>query len=625
MSCGLEDLDSAVQWPEGLRILDLSRNRLRSFPLGTDQLLYLEKVNLSGNLIREVDASILQLPNLNKLYLLNNPIANVPKVICREGVAKMRRYFEVEPLPPPPPFSDARQLPQLPPVRPRMRTLQFSESAESGYDSGAKLASSTSSSCSSLNNVGIDEEMEEADLPVWPQFSWEDLPGGYAEVCKEPLCQIFLPEGWRKRVDIKIVKDISLHPWTEPNQLLITPVVQISPHGFFFDSENPAIMVLSHCTRALDSAHQLVPLCSNTAPSQAPIWERLEPGNNCRVFQDCVMFTTTHFSLFAVLLVLPYPTAVAQISPEDGGTLSIPDFPGFSVHFPANCLTSHETCTFKATVYYTDLPYCPQNSQARASACVGLEPHGMHFTSPVQITLPIPDYTTIVSTFHDAHLQLWYAPFSSNGLFDWEMIDNAAISINEAPNGHTATFGVSHFSLFELLWSACRETVTRLGYGAGFLYRHLSSGASYVSVRCQVFMSPPLPDLSFGLLVTVYKFGEPLHSLSNYPWLLADTGSKHVFLRTGEVSVVLSGHFIPRGDLGESQELQREAMIDFSGQDFCLRFEFALRLMEDVGLPLQDHQLLGKLRVGPASGSAPIDLNLIKVHFDHRISSVIIV
>ncbi len=614
VNCGLEDLDTDIHWPERLTVVDLSRNKLRHFPPGMHRLFFLEKVNLSGNLIREVDPSVLRLPNLKKIYLLSNPVTNVPKVICREGVEKMRRYFRVEPLPFPstdlncsmPPTAKLAQIQ-------RVRALRCSESAaESGYDSCTR-AISTSTSCSSLQDFANPEEVGEDGIKMWPQFGPEDLPVGYTEVCKEPLCQVYLPGGCRQQVFIEVVKDISLHPSTRQNELLITPVVQISPHGLRFDSDTPAVVVLSHCTKPSHSDHRLVALCSNTASLQPPKWERME-STDCRVFQDCVVFTTTHFSLFAVVLVVPYPTATSQICPINGGTLTISDFPGFSVHFPANCINSPSPSTVQATVYYADSPYSPQDpSVAQASACIGLEPHGMKFITPVEITLPVPDYDSIVSSLHGARLQLWYSPCGGDGVFDWQVMEDAVISINEGRGGHTATFSVSHFSLFELVWSVCRETVARLGYGAGFVYRHLSSGASYVSVRCQVFMSPPLPDLSFGLLVIVYRFGEPLNDLSNYQWLLADTGNKHVFLRTGEIFVALSGHFSPRSDLGESDDLWREAIMDFSGQDFCLRFEFALRLREGVGLPLCDHQLLGKLRVGPPSGSAPIDLNLIKV------------
>ncbi len=622
VKCGLVELNITTQWPDKLKVLDLSRNKLRCFPQGMDRLLHLKKVNLSGNLIREVDPSVLRLPQLDKLYLLSNPIANIPKVVCREGVLGMRQYFKVEPLTTPGSNSSTSSF--LPPNRrasfDRVRNvlLHHSESAaESGYDSSAKLAS-TSTSCSSLNNLENEEgeEMEEGGLSLWPRFCQRALPDGYTEVCEASLCQVYLPEGCRQNISVDIVKDVSLHPRTRPNELLITPVIRISPHGLTFDSEKPAILVLSHCTKPSGCIHRLVPLCSSTAPSQPPVWERMAPTTECEIFKNCVMFTATHFSLFAVVSVLPYPTAAAQIDPNDGGTLFVPDFPGFSVRFPANCIVSPDPSTsVQATVYYTDLPYCLQNALAQASASVGLEPHGIQFTTPVHVTIPVPDYTAIMATFRGAYLQLWYSPYDSDGLFDWELVEDAAISVSDSPNGYVATFSVSHFSLFELLWSVCRETVTRLGYGAGSLYQHLSSRASYVSVRCQVFMSPPLPDLSFGLLVTVYKFGEPLSDLSNYRWLLADTGSKHVFLRTGEVAVVLDGHFSPRSDLGESEELRREAVIDFSGQDFCLRFEFALRLREEVGLPLQDHQLLGKLRVGPPNGSAPIDLNLIKVDY----------
>ena len=125
-------------------------------------------------------------------------------------------------------------------------------------------------------------------------------------------------------------------------------------------------------------------------------------------------------------------------------------------------------------------------------------------------------------------------------------------------------------------------------------------------------MSQPLDDQTFGLLVAVYKFGEPLTTLSNYKWMLADTGSKHTFLKTGELLVSLEGCFEPRRDVGETV-LSRKAGIQFAGEDFCLRFEFALRLRDDVLFPLVDHQVIGKLYIRQWDRTTPVELNLIKV------------
>jgi len=80
----------------------------------------------------------------------------------------------------------------------------------------------------------------------------------------------------------------------------------------------------------------------------------------------------------------------------------------------------------------------------------------------------------------------------------------------------------------------------------------------------------------------------------------------------------VSANGVAMRTVGETT-LSRRAEIEFAGEDFCLRFEFALRL-RDLLLPLADHQLIGKLHIHQQDGTTPVELNLIKVskhHFHH--------
>ena len=608
VSCGLEELESDMMWPRGLRRIDLSRNQLTDFPSGIGRLLHLEALNVSGNRIHTLNLAVLRLPMLQTLHLLNNPIHNVPKHICREGVCEMRRYLNIEPMPVPVEDKDncVQSQSKIHSLSFKNLLLQYghrhvwSESTESGYNSPSQRLFS---SCSSLT----DQEDEDLDFQL-PVFTSYALPEGYTQACNTPLCQIYLPAEYGQNVCIEIVKDLSFHPQVCPNELLVTPVVRIVPHGLTFPSDRPAIVVLSHCTWP-NSQEVLVPLCSNTGLYEPPMWTKLEPGCNCEVFRDCITFSTTHFSLFAAVSVLPYPSTKADINNE-GGILTLPELPGFKVHVPPDSV-SDIPITVQATVYYADHIKSDHNLSL-ATACVGLEPHGMEFRTPILVSIPIPDFAAINTSFQDAQLQLWTSPYIDEHTLHWEQVPNALISVQEGVSGHIATFQVNHFSFFELLWTICRDTLQTLGYGASFVYRHLPSRTRYVSIRCQVFMSQPLDDQTFGLLVAVYKFGEPLTTLSNYKWMLADTGSKHTFLKTGELCVSLEGCFEPRRDIGETV-LSRRAEIQFAGEDFCLRFEFALRLRDDVLFPLVDHQIIGKLYIRQWDGTTPVELNLIKV------------
>ena len=614
VNCGLEELDSEMPWPKGLKRIDLSRNKLNKFPNGIACLMYLETLNISGNLIRTVDPAVLQLPSLQKLYLLNNPIQDIPRHVCRAGVSEMRRYLHVEPLPLPEEESEQlrsrRKSLSSKNLRKFLREHTWTESTESGYDSPYQRVLSTSS-CSSLSDIHHDLDLQ------WPTFHSDTLPKGYTQVASGSLCQVYLPEECGESVHIEIVKDLSLHPQVHSNELLITPVVRITPHGMMFPMDKPAIVALSHCARPRSQGQEeMVPLCSDTGLYEPPTWTRLESDHRCEVFHDCVTFSTTHFSLFAVVSVLPYPFAKAEINPDEGGILTVPELPGFELYIPPGSIDI--PVTLQATVYYANHTESDiDGNLSLATACVGLEPHGMEFTTPVCVSIPVPDFASIKASFQDAQLQLWCSPYINEHTFHWEHVSNTNISVQEGIelNGHVATFQVNHFSFFELLWTICRDTLQRLGYGASFVYNQLPSRTRYVSVRCQVFMSHPLNDLTFGILVAVYKFGDPLTELSNYKWKLADTGNKRMFLRTGELRVSLEGCFEPRGEVGETT-LSRRTDIEFSGEDFCLRFEFALRL-RDLPLPLADHQLIGKMHIHQWDGTTLMELNLIKVSRHH--------
>ena len=618
--CGLEGTKPDTPWPVHLRTVDFSRNRLRKIPLGFPSLLHLQKLNLSGNHIDHLDPTLLRIPHLEKLYLLKNPIKNMPKAICRSTVQEMRKFLQIQPLLLPPSgdsdaTSSTRALPIVGHRSLRSSLLQMRmESFESGYNSGAQLAST--SSCSSLESEGGRTE-DPALSPTWPKFSPSLLPHGYTEQYSSHsnLCQVFLPPGASGCAAVEEVNELSLHPRLPKNHLLITAVVRVSPHGMAFSADKPAILVLSHCTRPSAVCEERVAvLCSNTSHSQQPQWRQMPEDTPCTLYEKCVMFSTAHFSLFAVALVMPYHSASLIIGCNEGGKLTVPECPGFEVTVLAGSLPPGGGETITGTVYYTDppTPDCsdgPEAGLSLASPVVGLEPHGIQFIQPVTVSLPVPNYAAIMSAVHGASLQLWTAS-PSEGALQWSRVSGVDLSLEPSDGGtHTASFLVSHFSFFELLWDVCRDTLVRLGYGASLVYSSLR--ARYVAVRCQVFMTPPLQDLTFALLVVVYKFGEQLRQLGNYPWLLADSGERRVFLQTGELVAQLDGCFEPRRECGESG-LSQALRLSFSGQDFSLRFAFALKL-NSLQLPLQDYQAIGKLRMRQQNGATAMELNLIKV------------
>ena len=440
---------------------------------------------------------------------------------------------------------------------------------------------------------------------------------------------MYLPGDCKDEVSVEIVKDLCLYPTVQPNELLITPVVHIAPHGRKFSTEEPAIVILPHCTKPNgcngyeSTTQELTPVYSDSGLSQPPVWGKLDGDCDCETFHDCVLFKTTHFSLFAVISVLPYPTASISIGPNNGGLLTVPELPGFEVNLLP---TFGETITVTATVYYDDAPYnIESNKRALASPCIALEPHGTQFDSPVQISLPIPNYARILSHFPDAKLELWHAmagmEMESLEPINWKPFQsqNTNIFVTQRGDNHVLIFTTNHFSWWETLWDIGKRALQKIGLGTNIS----NSRTRYVSVRIQAFMSQPIrsqrggvADIqTFGLLVAVYKFGTPLSHLSNYPWSLLDTGSKRIYLQLGPLEVSIQGCFSALEYEDPNSPLTRMTeLIEFNGDDFCQRFDFALQL--EAGCEIQEGMLIGKLHFRQRSGSTSVNQNynlLVKV------------
>ena len=685
---------TSIPWPRGLRDLDLSRNRLTACPEGVTQLMHLSKLNLSGNRIRFVPPALLQIPHLERCLLLSNPVSNIPKEICREGVERMRGFLAVEPLPLPQgeePVTTAAGCGEAELERNeselgrkgagitrrhnssvsslegcgnlRRFVLRSQGSFESGYEtprpsspslcpanSSSGRASSLSSDldyytdhsdimeCDPTTSPSCSTSSLDGDHDGWRVFdSAELVPESYVEKTEDAgrLCRVYLPGDCAARVQVQEVRDLSLHPRLGDDRLLITPVVEVTPHGLCFDSQ-PAIVVLSHCLRNGHTHHNfrplpsmnLVVLCSSTERYRATEWTRVE--SDCQIFADHVMFKTFHFSLFAVAAVYPYPSSSLEVQPGVGGALLLPELPGFSLRIPDSSMQGlRESVEMKATLYYCDESFRACKDHAPASACIGFEPHGMEFDSPVEVSIPVSDYAAIRVHFPDAKLELWCSQSPSHEdaatPSQWKQVEDLELELERSDECalHVVRFRTSHFSWYELLWTLCTSPLQKLGLGAASAYGQLANRARYVAVRFQAFMSQPEGGgggerghwRTFGLAVTVYKFGNPLATPSNYPLLVAESGDRRMYLRTGELQVSVEGAcFTASAEVGESLE-RSGRILDFNGEDFCERFEFALSLKREVVLPLQRGQVLGKLCFVQWEESSPIhkSYNLIMV------------
>ncbi len=389
-SCKLTGSLNNVTWPILLKNLDLSRNKLESCPQGIFQLMHLKLVNLSGNCISSIPLALLKLPNLNQCLFLNNPLKNVPKEVCREGIYKMRSYFSVNVLPSTQynfMEQDDAPIETLKMLNSRSRSNSNSEyssnlplqllrcysSIESDYESCLTYSpNSISSNDTEFSDCG--SQVSAVSDALEPSSVLNHIPDGYRRSQANKLCEVYLPEDCKEHVKVRVVKDLSMYPELRDNELLVTPVVRVTPHGMKFNSE-PAIIVLPHCSKRIKcELTRFIPICSNTAKLQVPLWSKLDSCScSCLVDDSHVLFSTFHFSLFAVIMILTYPSSSLTVQPRVGGSLLVPELPGFQLNIP-NSSVSHltEPVTIRSTVHFCDRTYNASDTLAPASACIQL-------------------------------------------------------------------------------------------------------------------------------------------------------------------------------------------------------------------------------------------------------------
>lgn len=351
------------------------------------------------------------------------------------------------------------------------------------------------------------------------EFSLSKNPKeGYSCAACNAFCVIYLPEDCFQELSVNSLDSV-YNPQLRANEVLLTPVVCISPHGLAFCADEPAVIELI-CTVQLSNQHcnlTLVPLFS----SMPPEWKELDYSSDCEILDDRVVFKTTHFSYFTVIARFPLPSATVSLEPDNSpqsqsAELIVPELPGFKVEIPS---TSVETATdITATVYYDDPELYVENDQhSLATSCVALEPHNIHFNQKIPITMPIPNYAEIIREHPEIKLQLWCSSYSSDHVQAskfWEQITDSDVEIShDGADNYLATAYTTHFTFFTFLWNKSVD------YCMNFF-------AERVRGRCQVFMTRETKlgsFLNFGISVLLYPFQDQYHSLPNYEYLLYDS------------------------------------------------------------------------------------------------------
>lgn len=88
-----KSLSQALQKPDSVFRLDLSKTKLKEVPPEVFQLTELRELNLSRNQITEIPENIYKLTNLQRLYLNNNRLTQLPQ---RIGTLKNLQVLDLD-------------------------------------------------------------------------------------------------------------------------------------------------------------------------------------------------------------------------------------------------------------------------------------------------------------------------------------------------------------------------------------------------------------------------------------------------------------------------------------------------------------------------------------------------
>lgn len=303
--------------------------------------------------------------------------------------------------------------------------------------------------------------IDESTLSILPKE-------GYVCVDCTPLCLVYFPSDCVEKVHVEAVNDIKLYPISRANQIFLTPVVyitHISANSTEFELDcNKLIVELLKTTNLFNNssdAYKIHVLFAGTDELGFPEWKELGESSDCKMLEDRIVFNTAEFGLFTVVAQFAFPSECLIINSSNmkhqkHDELTVPELPGFKVKFPPNSVKN--ATEVKATVYYNDPLFSIKKEGfdcSLASACVYLEPHEFHFPDKIPISIPIPDYDTILEKYPNIQVQLWHISGSESILSNsnkWKL-EQTKVEITKDTDGcYFANFDVDHFSGFQLTY-----------------------------------------------------------------------------------------------------------------------------------------------------------------------------
>ena len=426
---------------------------------------------------------------------------------------------------------------------------------------------------------------------------------GYTCVAHSVLGLVYMPNNFVGNVNINSVNDVTCHPKSSASEVVLTPIVSVTPH---MKMEKPAIIELMKTTTVRHIVEKkVIPMFSD---SNIGNWKAL--SEECEELEDRIAFKTTIFGNFTVTAQFLSPTASILVDPKASACdtiieLAVPEVPQFSLKIPSKSVPS--ASQVKATLHFPEFNDGVENSPA--SICVELEPHGQVFTQNLSLQIPVPGYSRIMKANSNAKLQLVYCHSVSFDERNMKLLQEKDMKLKIVGNDVIVTILINHFSFWQIVWSNVDQVKTVVSSVVKSAYNYVFAYKG----RCQVFMSEEKQDqkssnLIFSIRVRVYPFQEYSCQMPiNYHYVLHDSGSLPIPCIPGEVQFSLE--FLKRFKKNGAQSKYRQLSYDYPEEvDFCVELNKESKSM------LLDGGVMAKLTILQDAGGKELQYDLIKVN-----------